>query len=111
MAPAVTKIKQHKFRDMILFMFLFAARNRVPRLPHFTHAARADEREDFVGAKFGAGCEGHFLSRAVQLRTTVKAVGDASVAGVVNRNRLPSGITSQIDIGMLRNPTLGSRGA
>jgi hypothetical protein len=86
-----------------------AAQARVPRLPHFAHASRADGRQDFVWAEFGAGCECHFLSlqtgavtpvyretfsASVQLRTTWITVGITGFFRLTITKRLPSSETS-----------------
>ena len=43
----------------------------VVRLIHFAHAARANLRDDFVGAETCASGDTHFFNPAVQLTTTV----------------------------------------
>jgi hypothetical protein len=70
-----------------------AAEPRVPCLPHFSHPSSANGREDFVRAEFGAGCESHFFTREVQLRTTVIGVEVVSNNGFRIRKRSPSGVT------------------
>jgi hypothetical protein len=37
---------------------------RIARPVHFSHAAAANEREDFIGAKSGARRQPHFISSA-----------------------------------------------
>ena len=50
---------------------------RVTGFVNFSHAARADGRDDFVGAEFRASSNAQFFNPAVQLRTTVIGEGAA----------------------------------
>ena len=67
------------------------AQPRVARFPHFTHAARPDVRDDFVGPQTGSsGYDAHFFSPAVQFSTTVIGLGAISPLWVLTRKRCPS---------------------
>ena len=48
------RVRQDLERDVAIQL-------RVARAIHLAHAARADERNDFVDAEAGAGCEGQVL--------------------------------------------------
>ena len=65
---------------------------RVVRAVDLAHPASAERSEDLVWAEASAGRDstGHFLSAAVQLRTTVMGTIAASPVGVLMRNRFPS---------------------
>ena len=67
---------------------------RVPRLVHLPHPARAQRRQDLVGAEVCSGGDAHRLSSAVQSRTTVIG-GETRLSGsVTTRKRCPSGVTA-----------------
>ncbi len=73
-------------------------------LIHFSHPARTDGGEDFIGSEFGARRERHYFfpvgtfcfSSSNQFSTTLICVGAASAcsAGLSIRKRSPSGVTS-----------------
>ena len=67
---------------------------RVARAIHLAHAARANLRDDFVGAETRARGDAHFFSPAVQLRTTVIGADAACSGTVLIRNRWPSADTA-----------------
>ena len=60
------------------------------------HAARAEGREDLIGAEFGAGGESHFLRSLVQFKTTVMGEGGAvrPTTRLLIRNLFPSAVAS-----------------
>ena len=45
---------------------------QVARAIHLAHAARAELGDHFVGAKFGAGCQGHELGASQMIQRSFK---------------------------------------
>src|SRR5207247_2134920 len=73
----------------------FAIKLGIVRQIHLTHPALAELRADFITAEFCSSCNGHFLSPAVQFKTTVMGVEVVSSTGMATRNRCPSAVASK----------------
>src|SRR5450759_2759487 len=61
------RVRQNLQRDVAIEL-------GIPRAVDLAHAARANERQDFVYAETGAGCEGHSGARLSHARTVRRRI-------------------------------------